>query len=92
MVCRSAERGEEARQKIVSETGNERVELHIVDMANLAGVKQFAEDFIRTGKPLHVLINNAGCMIHERKRTDLGIEMNFAVNTFGGLGLGTSGG
>lgn len=83
MVCRSAERGEEARQKIVEETGNDRVEMHQLDMADSKGIKTFAEKFIAENKPLHVIVNNAGCMVHERKRTDLGIEFNFAVNSFG---------
>lgn len=88
MVCRSAERGEEARQKIVEETGNDRVEMHQLDMADSKGIKTFAEKFIAENKPLHVIVNNAGCMVHERKRTDLGIEFNFAVNSFGGLCAG----
>jgi dehydrogenase/reductase SDR family protein 12 len=83
MVCRNAERGEEARKKVVEETGNTKVEMHQLDMADSKGIKSYAERLVADNKPLHVIINNAGCMVHERTRNDLGIESNFAVNSFG---------
>jgi dehydrogenase/reductase SDR family protein 12 len=54
-----------------------------LDMADLRAVKAFAETFAASRKPLHVLVNNAGCMVHEKKSTPQGMEYNFAVNLFG---------
>ena len=34
-------------------------------------------------KTIDILVHNGGCMIHERKFTKEGIEINFATNTFG---------
>ena len=44
---------------------------------------QFAENFSSEHDRLHVLINNAGCMVNKRELTDEGIEKNFATNTLG---------
>lgn len=35
------------------------------------------------GDALHALVNNAGCMVHERTVTPEGVEANFATNTLG---------
>eukprot|EP00052_Salpingoeca_macrocollata_P001546 m.26170 g.26170 ORF g.26170 m.26170 type:complete len:323 (-) comp11476_c3_seq1:36-1004(-) len=83
MICRSRERGEEARQEIMKETQNENVYLHVIDMADFKGLKSFADGFISKNDPIHVLVNNAGCMVHEKTLTEDGLESNFAVNVFG---------
>mgnify|MGYP001340178216 CR=1 FL=1 len=57
--------------------------VHVVDMADTAAVAAFAREFVASGHALDVLINNAGCMLHERTTTDAGVETNFAVNTLG---------
>jgi dehydrogenase/reductase SDR family protein 12 len=44
---------------------------------------QFADNFVSENEKLHVLINNAGCMINQRELTEEGIEKNFATNTLG---------
>ena len=83
MVCRNPQRGQEAKEQIIKDTGNAKVELHILDLGDAKAVKAFAEEFVNANKPLDVLVNNAGCMIHERKLTEDGLETNFATNTFG---------
>ncbi len=44
---------------------------------------QFADKFTSEHEELHVLINNAGCMVNKRELTEEGIEKNFATNTLG---------
>ncbi|XP_072179975.1 dehydrogenase/reductase SDR family member 12-like [Diadema setosum] len=83
MVCRNQERGEEARKEIAETTGNEDVHLHIVDMSDSQKVADFAKEFVNSGKQLHVLVNNAGCMVNTRQETAAGYEVNFATNTLG---------
>lgn len=83
MVCRSQQRGEEARQEIMNATGNNKVKLHILDMSRAADVCKFAADFSSSGEGLNCLINNAGCMVNERGLTDEGYEKNFATNSLG---------
>ncbi|NWQ79241.1 DHR12 reductase, partial [Columbina picui] len=82
LVCRNKERAEAAKGEIVTETGNQNIFLHIVDMSNPKEIWKFAENF-KTKHKLHVLINNAGCMVNSRELTEDGLEKNFATNTLG---------
>lgn len=83
MVCRDKTRGEEAKNEIVTTSGNDKVVLHILDMSEVGSVCKFAREFASSESPLHVLVNNAGCMIHSREVTSEGFEKNFATNTLG---------
>ncbi|XP_027578955.1 dehydrogenase/reductase SDR family member 12 isoform X3 [Pipra filicauda] len=82
LVCRNKERAEVAQEEIVTETGNQNIFLHIVDISNPKEVWKFAEKF-RNEHKLNVLINNAGCMVNSRELTEDGLEKNFATNTLG---------
>ena len=90
MVCRNEERGAAAQQEIKDASNNEEVHLHIVDMSDPRGVQEFANKFISEEKPLHVLVNNAGCMVNQRETTNDGLEKNFATNTLGTYMLTTA--
>ncbi|KAM9845064.1 dehydrogenase/reductase SDR family member 12-like [Aulostomus maculatus] len=81
MVCRNEDKAEEAREVIINESGNTEVYIHIVDLSESRKVWEFAEAFKQQYPSLHVLINNAGCMIHKRELNDEGLEKNFAINT-----------
>lgn len=83
MVCRSETRGEEARKEVTEITGNDKVKLHILDMSQPRKVREFVEKFVSSSEPLHVLINNAGCMVNSREVDEDGLEKNFATNTLG---------
>ncbi|XP_058696637.1 dehydrogenase/reductase SDR family member 12 isoform X2 [Poecile atricapillus] len=82
LVCRNKERAEVAKEEIVTETGNQNIFLHIVDISNPKEIWKFAEKFQNEHK-LNVLINNAGCMVNSRELTEDGLEKNFATNTLG---------
>lgn len=82
MVCRNKGRADTAKDEIVEKSKNQDVHVHIVDMSNMRQVWEFAESFSQNNT-LHVLINNAGCMINQRELTDEGLEKNFATNTLG---------
>uniref|UniRef100_A0A8C6V7F9 Dehydrogenase/reductase (SDR family) member 12 n=1 Tax=Neogobius melanostomus TaxID=47308 RepID=A0A8C6V7F9_9GOBI len=82
MLCRNKGRADAAKEEIVEKSKNQEVHVHIVDMSNMRQVWEFVETFSQNNT-LHVLINNAGCMINQRELTDEGIEKNFATNTLG---------
>uniref|UniRef100_A0A8C8DNH0 Dehydrogenase/reductase (SDR family) member 12 n=1 Tax=Oryzias sinensis TaxID=183150 RepID=A0A8C8DNH0_9TELE len=82
MVCRNKGRAEAAKDEIVERSKNENVHVHIVDMSSAKQVWEFAQNFSQNNK-IHVLINNAGCMVNQRELTDEGLEKNFATNTLG---------
>lgn len=83
MVCRNPTTAEEARSEIVSESHNENVHVHILDLSKPKDVHQFGNDFKQKVEKLDVLVNNAGCMVNTRTLTDEGLEANFATNTLG---------
>lgn len=80
MHCRDAAKGQAARQQIISETGNQRIDLLTADLASPAVIRQMAQEFQRRYAQLDVLINNAGTHIQQRRVTAEGIEMNLMVN------------
>lgn len=82
MVCRNKGRADTAKDEIVEKSKNQDVHVHIVDMSNMRQVWEFAQSFSQSNT-LHVLINNAGCMINQRELTEEGLEKNFATNTLG---------
>uniref|UniRef100_A0A6J0T8C3 Dehydrogenase/reductase SDR family member 12 isoform X3 n=1 Tax=Pogona vitticeps TaxID=103695 RepID=A0A6J0T8C3_9SAUR len=82
LVCRNKDRAEEAKKEITTETGNQNIFVHILDMSNPKRIWEFAEQF-KNEHRLNVLINNAGCMVNKRELTEDGLENNFATNTLG---------
>jgi NAD(P)-dependent dehydrogenase (short-subunit alcohol dehydrogenase family) len=60
-----------------------RVEIEKLDLTDTASIDAFAEKFIRSGKPLHLLINNAGIMWVPLRRDSRGIESQLAANYLG---------
>ncbi|XP_077580981.1 dehydrogenase/reductase SDR family member 12-like [Stigmatopora nigra] len=83
VVCRNKESAEKAKVEIVNESGNPEVYVHILDLSESRKVWEFAEAFQKQYQTLHVLIHNAGCMIHKREVNADCLEKNFAVNTMG---------
>ena len=82
MISRSLERGEAARQQIASSANSHSISLKVCDMGSLSDVRRLAKELLADG-PLHALVNNAGCLLHECILTEEGIEKNFATNTCG---------
>jgi NAD(P)-dependent dehydrogenase (short-subunit alcohol dehydrogenase family) len=88
LLCRNREKGQQVIARIVAETGNRNVDLLIADLNDLASVSAAADEFIARGKPLHVLINNAGLINVRRELSGVargfndgrGIETMLYVN------------
>jgi NAD(P)-dependent dehydrogenase (short-subunit alcohol dehydrogenase family) len=80
LVCRDRGRGEDTIAEIQRQTGNRDVTLMLADLSLQQSIRQLAQDFLATDRPLHVLVNNAGVVNLQRKLTGDGIEEVFAVN------------
>ncbi|GAB3421289.1 oxidoreductase [Haloparvum alkalitolerans] len=87
MVCRSIERGENAKQEIETELPESSLTVHELDLADLDSLAAFAEWFESTYDELHLLCNNAGVMAIPRKETAEGFEYQFGVNHLGHFAL-----
>ncbi|HEY0652647.1 MAG TPA: SDR family NAD(P)-dependent oxidoreductase [Chryseosolibacter sp.] len=63
--------------------GIANVEWEAMDLADPKSVDAFAEKFLLTGRPLHLLINNAGIMWVPLRRDSRGLESQLATNYLG---------
>lgn len=82
LTARTRAKGEPVAEAIRAETGNPRVEVHPLELDDLAAVRASAGALLERGLPLHVLINNAG-LAGQRGRTADGFELHFGVNHLG---------
>jgi len=80
LVCRDRNRGEQTRAAIRAQSAGAEVDLMLADLASQQEIRRLAGEFLTTGRPLHVLVNNAGVVNTSRSVTVDGIETVFAVN------------
>ncbi len=80
LVCRDPDKGKQAQQEIARVTENPAVDLLIADLSSQQAVRQVAQEFHQRYSRLHVLVNNAGAHITERRLSADGLEMNLAIN------------
>ncbi|MGV9544391.1 SDR family NAD(P)-dependent oxidoreductase [Nocardia beijingensis] len=86
LAVRDLAAGERTTADIVGTTGNDRVRVAPLDLADQASVAAFVAEW---AGPLHMLINNAGVMASPLLRTPQGWEMQFATNHLGHFALAT---
>jgi len=60
MVCRSAEKGAQARKAIIASTGNQEVHVWQVDLASQQQIRDLGARMQSHNHAIDVLINNAG--------------------------------
>ncbi|KAJ3109930.1 Dehydrogenase/reductase SDR member 12 [Physocladia obscura] len=90
LLCRDETRGVAARDEIAARTNNpEKIFLHLVDVSSVKSIKQFADNWAKTGKQIDVLVNNAGILPATRSETPEGLESTFATNSLGSYALTT---
>lgn len=83
IAVRNQSKGEKAMVKIKEQHANADLELMNLDLASLASVKKFAEEFKTKYTRLDLLINNAGVMIPPYTKTEDGFELQFGTNHIG---------
>ncbi|MFD8547188.1 SDR family NAD(P)-dependent oxidoreductase [Streptomyces sp. NPDC059649] len=62
-------------------------EVRALDLADLESVRSFSDRFLRTGRTLDLVINNAGIMACPETRIGPGWEAHFAINHLGHFAL-----
>ncbi len=60
--------------------GMANVELEAMDLMDSKSIDAFSEKFLTSGRPLHLLINNAGIMWVPLRRDNRGMESQLATN------------
>jgi len=88
LAVRSPERGDAARKDLEARVPGADLEVRRLDLADLASITTFADDLLEDGRPLDVLVNNAGVMaVPERLLTVDGFELQMGSNALGPLAL-----
>ncbi|GAB5590360.1 Retinol dehydrogenase 13 [Umbelopsis nana] len=84
IACRESEKTKQALAEIRSISNNTNVFHEPIDLSDLDSVKAFATRYTESGRPIHVLINNAGIMaLPNRRESKQGYELQFATNHLG---------
>lgn len=83
LAGRSEQKLTEASARISALVPSALLDIAVIDLNSIAAIKSFAEGFIQSGKPLDVLINNAGIMFPPPSHTVDGFEAQFGVNFIG---------
>jgi NAD(P)-dependent dehydrogenase (short-subunit alcohol dehydrogenase family) len=87
-ACRDQKRGEAAIARLHADSPGAHAELLVLDLASLASVREAAAKESAQGRPLHILINNAGVMTPpKRLETVDGFEVQFGTNVIGHFAL-----
>ncbi|HVV20572.1 MAG TPA: SDR family NAD(P)-dependent oxidoreductase [Pseudonocardiaceae bacterium] len=89
VVLATRGRGDTVAARLRERTGNPNVEHRVLHLDSLASVRAFTADYLATGRPLHLLVNNAGIMAAPLARTADGFESQFGVNHLGHFALTT---
>jgi retinol dehydrogenase 12 len=79
VICRSREKGNALKQRL-DPCGDHPLDLLVADLSSQADIRRVADQYLESGKPLQLLINNAGVVNTSRHETVDGIENTFAVN------------
>ena len=87
MAVRDTGKGEAARRDILSVHPDAELEVRVLDLADLASVRAFAESIEADGR-LDVLVNNAGVMVPPKRLTTVdGFELQLGTNFLGPFAL-----
>ncbi|GIG89488.1 SDR family oxidoreductase [Plantactinospora endophytica] len=88
LAVRDEARGNKALAEIRAEVPDARVSLRHLDLASLASVAALGARLVEEGRPVHILVNNAGIMAPRRRAlTEDGLELQFATNYLGHFAL-----
>jgi len=86
-AVRNQSKGDAAVAQLQAEYPKAKLSVRILDIANLASVKDFAEQFHQDYNQLDLLINNAGIMVPPYGKTVDGFESQMGTNHMGHFAL-----
>jgi NAD(P)-dependent dehydrogenase (short-subunit alcohol dehydrogenase family) len=82
--ARTQRRAEDAVTRIREQTPDARLNIAILDLANLAPIRAFADQQLADRRPIDTLINSAGVMALPKRELSVdGFEMQFATTVLG---------
>ena len=83
LVVRSKKKADALVARLVEQTGNKKIEYEIADLSVMSDVHALCDRLLENGKPVDMLINNAGALFNPRQQTAEGFEKSFALLLLG---------
>ncbi|KAK7380333.1 hypothetical protein VNO78_32841 [Psophocarpus tetragonolobus] len=83
MGVRNMIAAEDVKEAIIKEIPTAKVDAMELDLSSMASVRKFASNFVSSGLPLNILINNAGIFATPFTLSEDMIELQFATNYLG---------
>ena len=80
LLGRNRERCQQVQHEIAEAYGGKRPEVLLCDLDSRKEIDRACDAFVASGRPLHVLVNNAGLVNLRRRKTLDGVEQVFGVN------------
>jgi NAD(P)-dependent dehydrogenase (short-subunit alcohol dehydrogenase family) len=88
LAVRNAEKGSQAADDIQSTAPRATVTIGALDLASLSSIEGFAKQLLADGRPIDLLVNNAGIMaVPKRHTTEDGFELQLGTNHLGHFAL-----
>ncbi len=87
LAVRNEQKGQQAKEAILKLNPQALVDVMILDLADLASIREFSYDFSNRYHSLDILINNAGVMVPPYQQTKDGFELQFGSNHLGHFAL-----
>lgn len=88
MAVRDRTKGERALADVRRDTPQAKLSIRQLDLSSLSSVAAMAEELSAEGRPIDILINNAGVMTPpQRQETSDGFELQFGTNHLGHFAL-----
>ncbi|BCY09514.1 SDR family oxidoreductase [Actinoplanes sp. L3-i22] len=88
LPVRNPAKGEAAAALIRRANPTAKIRLERLDLADLASVTAFADALLGEGRPLDLLVNNAGVMLPPQRQVTVdGFELQFGTNVLGHAAL-----
>lgn len=88
MPVRDRAKGEAVVQRILERTPSAKLSVRTLDLSSLSSVADLADELLREGRPINILVNNAGVMTPPtRQVTEDGFELQLATNHLGHFAL-----
>jgi dehydrogenase/reductase SDR family protein 12 len=79
LVMRNPQRAQEVVAELQAESGNPAIRAELADLSLMREVDALADRLLSDGKPVDVLVNNAGALFNDWAETDEGLERSFAL-------------
>lgn len=88
LPVRNRDKGQAAVRRIGERVPGAKLDLRTLDLSSLESVATFADQLVTEGRPLSILVNNAGLMTPPTRQVSVdGHELQFATNHLGPFAL-----